>query len=111
MMSVSEGLGSSSSVTCQACGGRRMTTSETIGAGALAEAWRREDEAVGALDIMNRRTDELLAALPEVIRFHRCEDCGLQTADPAIVWSASAYPRDQSYPERWEFGRCLDDLV
>jgi SAM-dependent methyltransferase len=31
-------------------------------------------------------------------------------AEPAIVWSSSTYPRDQSYPIRWEFGRCLDDL-
>ena len=78
-----------------AAGSRRA---KRLRAGALADAWRREDEAVGAVDIMHRRTDELLAALPDVVRFRRCEDCGLQTADPAIVWSASAYPRDQSYP-------------
>jgi len=97
-------------VACLACGGQRLETSETIGVGALAEAWRCEDEAVGAIDIMNHRTGQLLSALPGVVRFRRCNDCGLQTAEPATVWSASAYPRDQSYPHRWEFDRCLDDL-
>ena len=110
MMRVAEDLGPFLVVACEACEGHRLVTSETIEACDLAEAWRREDEAVGAIDIMNHRTDELLAALPDVVRFRRCEDCGLQTADPAIVWSASAYPRDQSYPYRWEFRRCLDDL-
>jgi SAM-dependent methyltransferase len=31
-------------------------------------------------------------------------------ASPAVLWSAGAYPSDQSYPVRWEFLRCLDDL-
>ena len=102
-------VGDVARAACQACGSRRLDTSETIAAATLAEAWRREDQ-VGAADAMNRRTDELLAALPDRVRFLRCDDCGLQVAEPAVVWSASAYPRDQSYPIRWEFHRCLDDL-
>ena len=31
-------------------------------------------------------------------------------AVPATVWSSAAYPRDQSYPIRWEFGRGVEDL-
>ena len=95
---------------CQACGGHRLEPSETITAATLAEAWRREDRAVGAEDVIDRRTGELLAVLPPRLCFVRCEDCGLQMAEPPVVWSASAYPRDQSYPIRWEFHRCLDDL-
>ena len=110
MMPVAEPFERFPLIACRACGGHRLVTSETIEASVLAEAWRREDEAVGAIDIKNNRTYDLLAALPDVVRFRRCEDCGLQTADPAVVWSASAYPRDQSYPYRWEFRRCLDDL-
>jgi SAM-dependent methyltransferase len=95
---------------CVACGSDRLETSETIDAVTLAEAWRREDEALGAVDLMERRTSDVLAALPAQIRFVRCGQCGLQMAEPPVVWSASAYPRDQSYPVRWEFARCLDDL-
>lgn len=105
-------IGEGAPTACRACGSHRLETSETIAAATLAEAWRREDEAVGAAaaDVMERRTGDVLAALPDRIRFLRCGNCGLQMAEPPVVWSASAYPRDQSYPIRWEFERCLDDL-
>lgn len=106
----SDSVGDDAVIACRACGGSQLATSETIRAAALAEAWRREDEAVGATDIIDRRTSELLTTLPDRVRFRSCADCGLQFAEPAIVWSAASYPRDQSYPIRWEFERCLDDL-
>jgi SAM-dependent methyltransferase len=31
-------------------------------------------------------------------------------AAPAAVWSSATYPRDQSYPIRWEFRRAVEDL-
>lgn len=95
---------------CVACGARDLVPSERISAEALVAARRREDEAVGATATMDRRSREMLAILPEVIQFDRCLACGLELAWPAVLWSASDYPRDQSYPLRWEFQRCVDDL-
>jgi SAM-dependent methyltransferase len=101
---------SESAHVCVACGAPDLMPGERISAAELVAARRREDEATGATSGMDRRSREMLAILPEVIRFHRCRVCGLEMALPAVVWSASDYPRDQSYPLRWEFRRCLDDL-
>ena len=95
---------------CVACEGRDLAPSERISARALVAAYRREDEATGAAAIMDRRSREMLALLPDVIQFDRCRACGLEMASPAVLWSASDYPRDQSYPLRWEFERCVEDL-
>jgi SAM-dependent methyltransferase len=95
---------------CVACGGRALEAGERIAAADLAAAWRREDEATGAADAIAPRTAAILSALPEEVGFDRCQSCGLEMAVPPIVWSADAYPRDQSYPVRWEFIRGLDDL-
>lgn len=94
---------------CVACGGRDLEVVETIAANRLIDAWRAEDRATGAA-AGERRARDLLAALPEEIRFERCACCGLEMASPPVVWSADAYPRDQSYPVRWEFLRCIDEL-
>jgi SAM-dependent methyltransferase len=94
---------------CAACGGP-LELAETIETAALAEAWRREDRVAGRLDTIGARTRDIHATLPAVVEFERCLDCGLEMAAPPRVWSASTYPRDQSYPIRWEFSRSLDDL-
>ena len=95
---------------CAACGAGPLLPGDAIARRDLADAWRREDEAVGADNIARQRFETLLATLPEEVRFDRCANCGLQIASPALVWSASTYPRDQSYPVRWEFGQAADDL-
>jgi SAM-dependent methyltransferase len=95
---------------CLACGGHALTTVETTTARALADAWRAEDQASGTTAHGDSRTDALLSALPDTIHFDRCSACGLEKASPAVVWSSSAYPRDQSYPTRWEFLRCVEEL-
>jgi SAM-dependent methyltransferase len=46
----------------------------------------------------------------EEVRFDRCLKCGLEMATPARCWPDGAYPEDEHYPVRWEFGRLLDDL-
>jgi 2-polyprenyl-3-methyl-5-hydroxy-6-metoxy-1,4-benzoquinol methylase len=83
---------------------------EIIGSSDVIAAWRRDDHAHGATTIVDRRSAELQVILPERIEFRRCARCGLQMADPPTVWPAAAYPRDQSYPVRWEFRQCVDDL-
>lgn len=95
---------------CVACGNCEITLSEAIGTSEVIAAWRREDQATGASSILDRRTEEMQSILPGRIEFHRCAQCGLQMAEPSIVWPAAAYPRDQSYPVRWEFQQCVDDL-
>jgi SAM-dependent methyltransferase len=95
---------------CTACGSGPLVPGDPIARTALADAWRREDEAVGADDTARERFETLLVTLPAEVRFDRCPNCGLQVASPPIVWSSSTYPRDQSYPVRWEFGRAADDL-
>jgi 2-polyprenyl-3-methyl-5-hydroxy-6-metoxy-1,4-benzoquinol methylase len=95
---------------CAACGSGPLIPGVSIARAALADAWRREDEAVGADDTARQRFDTLLATLPAEVRFDRCPNCGLQMASPSIVWSATTYPRDQSYPVRWEFERAAGDL-
>jgi len=100
---------SSGPLACIACGGRDTHISETIAAETIVSAWRRDDEAMGVAG-GRERTEALLSALPAWVAFHRCRLCGVEMAVPAIVWSAATYPRDQSYPFRWEFNRCLDDL-
>jgi SAM-dependent methyltransferase len=95
---------------CVACGSRDLKPSEWISAAELVAARRREDQAAGAAATMDQRSREMLAILPEVIQFYRCGVCGLELASPPVLWSASDYPRDQSYPLRWEFERSVDDL-
>jgi 2-polyprenyl-3-methyl-5-hydroxy-6-metoxy-1,4-benzoquinol methylase len=95
---------------CAACGGRTLVPGERIATAELAAAWRREDEATGAMTAIEPRTAAILSSLPEEIAFERCEACGLEMAIPPVVWSSAAYPRDQSYPVRWEFVRGVDDL-
>ena len=96
---------------CVACGGP-LAPCESVATTALVDAWRREDAAAGAdrTPQSSARGREIWASLPSHVTFHRCGDCGLERALPARVWSAAAYPRDQSYPVRWEFDRSLDDL-
>jgi SAM-dependent methyltransferase len=99
------------SSACPACGSvTPLVTGERIATRDLAAAWRREDEAIGAGEMTESRTAAILAALPPEIGFDRCESCGLEVATPPTVWSSIAYPRDQSYPIRWEFLRAVEDL-
>src|SRR4051812_10284195 len=97
-------------VPCIACGHPETTVSESIGSSDVIAAWRRDDHANGATATIDRRSEELQVILPARIEFRRCARCGLQMADPPTVWPAAAYPRDQSYPVRWEFRQCVDDL-
>ena len=99
------------STACPACGSvTPLAVGERIATRDLAAAWRREDEAIGARERAESRTAAILAALPPEIGFDRCESCGLEVATPATVWSSADYPRDQSYPIRWEFLRAVDDM-
>jgi SAM-dependent methyltransferase len=94
---------------CVACGRSDFVLCETVRAAEVTAAWAREGVAVGAADVQGR-VDAMRATLPDCVGFYRCRHCGIEVADPPTVWSADAYPRDQSYPFRWEFNRCLDDL-
>jgi SAM-dependent methyltransferase len=95
---------------CVACGGGPLVIRERITRSELAAAWRREDDAVSDVESARQRYQALLATLPPELQFDACPACGLQMASPQVVWSASMYPRDQSYPVRWEFQRAVDDL-
>jgi SAM-dependent methyltransferase len=95
---------------CVACRSAATDVAESIARSTLVDAWQREDRANNAGDLARRRAEALESLLPPTIRFHRCRRCGLEMADPPSVWPAAAYPRDQSYPARWEFRRALDDL-
>jgi SAM-dependent methyltransferase len=95
---------------CAACGAHTLVAGERIATRDLIAAWRREDVATGALDIIDPRAAAISSSLPPEVRFERCTACGLEMAVPATVWSSAAYPRDQSYPIRWEFGRGVEDL-
>ena len=95
---------------CMACGARVLELVEELTSAEIVDGWRREDIAVGADAAIECRARDLTAALPPRIRWIRCTRCGLQMASPAVLWTATTYPSDQSYPVRWEFLRCLDDL-
>lgn len=94
---------------CVACGGPLMLW-ELIETATLIDAWQREDASAGETQVAAARARDLRASLPPTVAFHRCVDCGLEMAWPATVWSAATYPRDQSYPVRWEFAHSLDQL-
>jgi SAM-dependent methyltransferase len=96
--------------SCAACGAGATVLHERITREAIVDAWRREDEAVGATDIASKRQAMLIEALPPEVLFYGCAECGLQMAFPRVRWSSATYPSDQSYPVRWEFLRALDDL-
>jgi SAM-dependent methyltransferase len=96
--------------SCAACGAGSIVLRERITREAIADAWRREDEAVGATDIAPKRQTMLLETLPPEVLFYGCVECGLQMAFPCVRWSSATYPSDQSYPVRWEFSRSLEDL-
>jgi SAM-dependent methyltransferase len=83
---------------------------EELTSAQIVDGWRREDIAVAAGEMTDRRASNLSAALPPRIRWNRCAACGLEMASPAVLWAAETYPTDQSYPVRWEFFRCLSDL-
>lgn len=95
---------------CVACGSPELVAGERVSRADLVAAWRREDEATGAFEAVEPRTAAILASLPGEIRFDRCTACGLEMTVPPAVWLPSAYPRDQSYPVRWEFERGVEDL-
>jgi SAM-dependent methyltransferase len=95
---------------CLACGAREWELVEELTAAQIVDGWRREDIAVGAGEVTGRRARDLAEALPPRICWNRCTHCGLEMASPAVLWSAGTYPSDQSYPVRWEFLRCLDEL-
>ncbi len=96
--------------SCVACGSRSIVPGERISRSDLAAAWRREDEATGAPELTERRAAAIHDSVPDTIEFDRCADCGLEMARSVKPWSADAYPRDQSYPIRWEFARAVEDL-
>ena len=56
--------------SCAACAGGAIVLREQITRAAIAAAWRREDEAVGATDIAPERQRMLLEALPPEVRFY-----------------------------------------
>ena len=95
---------------CVACGSPELVAGERVLRADLVAAWRREDEATGAFGAVEPRAAAILASLPGEIRFDRCQACGLEMAVPPAVWSSADYPRDQSYPVRWEFERGVEDL-
>lgn len=95
---------------CVACGSQSIVPGERISRSDLALAWQREDEATATPEILAQRASAIQASVPEDIRFERCAACGLEMAVRVEPWSADAYPRDQSYPTRWEFQRAIDDL-
>ena len=93
-----------------ACGAATIAPHERVASITLVESWRREDELSGAGALGERRSADLLATLPQHVQFDRCTECGLQMASPSAVWSAASYPRDQSYPVRWEFLKTVESL-
>jgi SAM-dependent methyltransferase len=95
---------------CLACGAREWQPVEELTSAQIVDGWRREDIAVGAGAVTELRARDLSAALPPQIRWDRCAQCGLEVASPPVLWSSHTYPSDQSYPVRWEFLRCLDEL-
>jgi hypothetical protein len=56
--------------SCAACGGGAIVLREQITRAAMAAAWRREGEAVGAADIAPEQQRALLEALPPEVRFY-----------------------------------------
>jgi SAM-dependent methyltransferase len=78
----------------------------------IADAW-----AVDRETCFGRRADPQAwldlatrAIGADVVRFDRCPRCGLEMSSPRRPWLEEIYPEDETYPLRWEFGRCLDDL-
>jgi SAM-dependent methyltransferase len=94
---------------CVACRQADPVHCETVLAADVIAGWEREWHVSGAT-AGHERVNALLSALPDRIEFYQCRGCGLAMADPSTVWPAAAYPRDQSYPFRWEFRRSVDDL-
>lgn len=95
---------------CVACGSTALVESDRISRDALEAAWLHEDTVTGRAVIAEARGAVIRATLPEDVRFNQCTACGLQMATPSTVWSSQAYPRDQSYPIRWEFQQAVDEL-
>jgi len=95
---------------CAACGNQSIVPGERISREDLALAWQLEDETTATPEVLAQRASAIRSSVPEEIRFERCAACGLEMAVQIQPWSADAYPRDQSYPIRWEFQRAIDDL-
>lgn len=106
---------------CPACEGTRFTRVGDVPAAALARCWatdRAVHEGRGAAVSPARITElardwesRILAALgSDVVVSDRCDGCGLVVNTPCRCWPQGQYTEDENYPERWEFGRFLDDL-
>lgn len=97
---------------CLACGAAGLTLVEAVPVRRIAQAW-----AVDRETCFNRPADPhawldraARAIGSDVVRFDRCPRCGLEMSSPRRPWLEEVYPEDETYPLRWEFGRCLDDL-
>jgi 2-polyprenyl-3-methyl-5-hydroxy-6-metoxy-1,4-benzoquinol methylase len=109
---------------CLACGASAFHFVEAVPVRGLARSWatfRKLHTSPGVGDPAPQHVpapgevngwDEAIrqAVGAEEVRFDRCLKCGLEVATPARCWPDGAYPEDEHYPVRWEFGRLLDDL-
>ena len=96
---------------CVACGSAGLVPGEIVESARVADGWARDDLVNGHdAAFADARRARVAGLLPRTLRFVVCPRCGLQMAAPPVLWPASLYPDDQSYPLRWEFFRCLDDL-
>jgi 2-polyprenyl-3-methyl-5-hydroxy-6-metoxy-1,4-benzoquinol methylase len=68
--------------------------------------------APARLDEMSRDWEERIqkAIGSPTVAFYRCDGCRVEVSSPCRCWPDGAYPEDEHYPARWEFGRFLADL-
>lgn len=98
---------------CPACEHPRLSPGPAVSVDDLGRAWAA-DRAGGAGVRPESAADwagRIRAAIgPGVVRFFRCEACGVEVSSPARCWPEGSYTEDENYPPRWEFGRFLADL-
>src|SRR5438309_1660128 len=87
---------------CLACGGRDLALVEAVPIARIAELWAldRADGSDRPADIAAWLTAVRNALGVEVVRFDRCQACGLEMSTPRLAWAEGFYPTDENYPVR-----------
>ncbi|HEY0022763.1 MAG TPA: class I SAM-dependent methyltransferase [Longimicrobium sp.] len=94
--------------SCPGCGSDAIIAGSSTTATEIARAWSiHGDGTPPPASVVHRSIMEDVGA--EVVRFDRCQGCGLEHAVPMRSWSGSNYPR-QAYGLAFDHLVALEDL-
>ena len=93
--------------SCPVCNSKKIKRSQSLPTSELANYYSRISSAASILLTEMIDRDEI----PANIHMDRCDDCGLEFANPMFVAESQWYSEIEEYGIRqWDFERCFQDL-